>query len=33
MTAPGPTRPPTILLTILLKILLANLTDKDFPTG
>lgn len=29
MTAPGPTRPPTILLMILL----ANLTDKDFPTG
>jgi len=29
MTAPASTRPPTILLTILL----ANLTDKDFPTG
>jgi len=29
MTAPGPTRPPAILLAILL----ANLTDKDFPTG
>ena len=33
MTAPASTRPPTILLTILLAILLANLTDKDFPTG
>jgi len=33
MTAPGSTRPPTILLAILLANLLANLTDKDFPTG
>ena len=33
MTAPGRTRPPTILLATLPAILLANLTDEDFPTG